>query len=68
MILKYNEHKFVILNRLWVNKATFHKFKTCVAMNNLEFTKKAWILFAIDFILFSKIAQMFELLYNKRFI
>ena len=64
MILKYNEHKFVILNRLWVNKTIFHKFKTCVAMNDLEFTKKAWISFAIDFILFSWKTQMFELLYN----
>ena len=64
MILKYNEHKIVILNRLWVNKATFYKFKTCVAINNLEFTKKTWISFAIDFILFSWKTQMFELLYN----
>ena len=50
IILNNNEHKFVILNRLWVNKATFYTFKTCVAMNNLEFTQIAWISFAINFI------------------
>ena len=38
IILKYNEHKFVILNRLRDNKAIFHKLKNFVAMNNLEFT------------------------------